>query len=349
MRAKEEEQLEIESEDDELFEHHRFTVDKGQNPMRIDKFLNDKLSNTSRNRIQSAANEGNIRVNGNTIKSNYKVKPHDDISIVMPYPPRETEIIPENIPLHIVYEDEDVLVLNKPSEMVVHPGYGNFSGTLVNALIYHFQNLPEAVGNEGRPGLVHRLDKNTTGLMVIAKSEIALTHLSKQFFDRTTGRTYQALVWGDVKENEGRIEGNLARSLKNRKLMEVYADPDIGKPAITNYKVLERFGYVTLMEYRLETGRTHQIRIHSKHIGHPLFNDPEYGGDRILKGTTFTKYKQFVQNCFSILPRQALHAKSLAFDHPRTAERMSFDSDLPEDMQQVLLKWRNYVKNREEV
>ena len=339
---------EEENDEDELFEHHKIIVDKGQAVMRIDKFLNDKLSNTSRNKIQNAANDGNIKVNGEVIKSNYKVKPFDEVSIVLPYPPRETEVLPEDIPLNIVYEDDDVLVLNKPSEMVVHPGYGNFSGTLVNALVHHFQNLPEAKGNEGRPGLVHRLDKNTTGLMVIAKSEIALTNLSKQFFDRTSGRSYQALVWGDVENEEGRIEGNLARSLKNRKVMEVFDDPEIGKPAITNYKVLERFGYVTLMEYRLETGRTHQIRIHSKHIGHPLFNDPEYGGNRILKGTTFTKYKQFVQNCFSLLPRQALHAKSLAFDHPKTGERMNFDSEMPDDMQQVIAKWRNYIKHREE-
>ena len=337
---------ERETDEDEFYEHHRFVVDKGQAIMRIDKFLNDKLANTSRNKIQNAANNGNIKVNGITVKSNYKVKPFDEISIVLPYPPRETELIPENIPLDIVYEDDDVLVLNKPPEMVVHPGYGNFSGTLVNGLIHHFQNLPEAKGNEGRPGLVHRLDKNTTGLMAIAKSEIALTHLAKQFFDRTSGRTYQALVWGDMENGEGKIEGNLARSLKNRKVMEVYQDGEIGKPAITNYRVLERFGYVTLVEYKLETGRTHQIRVHSKHIGHPLFNDPEYGGDRILKGTTFSKYQQFVQNCFKLLPRQALHAKTLSFDHPISGKRMSFDSELPEDMQMVLAKWRSYIKNR---
>lgn len=337
---------ENELDDDEFFEHHRFVVDRGQAIMRIDKFLNDKLANTSRNKIQNASSNGTIKVNGKTVKSNYKVKPFDEISIVLPYPPRETELIPENIPLDIIYEDEDLLVLNKPSEMVVHPGYGNFSGTLVNALIYHFQNLPEAKGNEGRPGLVHRLDKNTTGLMVIAKSEIALTHLAKQFFDRTSGRTYQALVWGDMEEEQGQIRGNLARSLKNRKVMEVFQDENIGKPAVTNYKVLERFGYVTLVEYKLETGRTHQIRIHSKHIGHALFNDPEYGGDRILKGTTFSKYQQFVQNCFKMLPRQALHAKTLSFDHPRTGKRMNFDSELPEDMQMVLEKWRNYIRSR---
>ena len=344
MKMAEEEEKEF--DEDEYFEHHRFVVDKGQAIMRIDKFLNDKLANTSRNKIQNASANGTIKVNGVPVKSNYKVKPFDEISIVLPYPPRETELIPQNIPLNIIYEDDDVLVLNKPSEMVVHPGYGNFDGTLVNALIYHFQNLPEAKGNEGRPGLVHRLDKNTTGLMVIAKSEIALTHLAKQFYDRTSGRTYQALVWGDMETDQGTIKGNLGRSLKNRKVMEVYEDEEIGKPAITNYRVLERFGYVTLMEYRLETGRTHQIRIHSKHIGHPLFNDPEYGGDRILKGTTFSKYQQFVQNCFKMLPRQALHAKTLSFEHPKTGERMHFDSDIPEDMQSVIDKWRAYIKSR---
>ncbi|MDA9072094.1 RluA family pseudouridine synthase [bacterium] len=332
---------------DELFEHHNIIADKGQAIIRIDKFLTDKLANSSRNKIQQAAADGNIMVNGQVVKTNYKVKPDDEISIQLPYPPRETEILPENIPLDIVYEDDSLLVINKPSEMVVHPGYGNWEGTLVNALIYHFQNLPEAVGNEGRPGLVHRLDKNTTGIMVIAKTERALTHLSKQFFDRTSDRRYQALVWGDVKEDEGRIEGNIWRSHKNRKVMDVFPDGDIGKTAITNYKVLKRYGYVTLVEYKLDTGRTHQIRIHSKWIGHPLFNDPEYGGDRVLKGTTFTKYKQFVENCFQLLPRQALHAKTLAFTHPVTKEWMEFDSELPHDMQQVLEKWDRYLMGRE--
>jgi len=332
---------------DEMFEHHNIVADKGQAVIRIDKFLTDKLANSSRNKIQQAAADGNIMVNGVVVKTNYKVKPEDEISIQLPYPPRETEILPENIPLDIIYEDDTLLVINKPSEMVVHPGYGNWDGTLVNALIYHFQNLPEAVGNEGRPGLVHRLDKNTTGIMVIAKTEHALTHLSKQFFDRTSDRRYQALVWGDVKEDEGKIEGNIWRSHKNRKIMDVFPEGDIGKTAITNYKVLKRYGYVTLVEYKLDTGRTHQIRIHSKWIGHPLFNDPEYGGDRVLKGTTFTKYKQFVENCFKILPRQALHAKTLAFTHPKTKEWMEFNSELPEDMQQVLDKWERYLMGRE--
>ena len=279
------------------------------------------------------------------MKANYKVKPLDDITVELSYPPLEIELIPENIPLDIIYEDDQVIVLNKPSGLVVHPGYGNHSGTLVNALIYHFNNLPEA-DMAGRPGLVHRLDKNTTGIMVVAKTEHALTHLGKQFFDRTTERRYNAIVWGDVEE-EGTVTGHVGRSLKNRKVMEVFPDGEFGKHAVTHYKVLKRYGYVTLVECKLETGRTHQIRIHMKHIGHNLFNDNEYGGDRILKGTSFTKYKQFITNCFGILPRQALHAKSLGFEHPTTGEWMQFESDLPEDMQSVLAKWDVYVANRE--
>lgn len=345
MREEDEELIDGQ-DDEELFEHYKYIADKGQTVLRIDKFLNDRLPNTSRNKIQDAANDGNVVVNGVVVKPNYKVKPLDEISIVLPYPPRVIDLIPQNIPLDILYEDDTLLVLNKPSNMVVHPGYGNYEGTLVNALIYHINNLPEADGNEGRPGLVHRLDKNTTGIMVIAKTERALTHLAKQFADRTSSRTYQALVWGDMKEDSGRIEGNIGRSLKNRKLMDIFPDSDFGKVAITNYKVLERFGYVTLVQYKLETGRTHQIRAHSKYIGHPLFNDPEYGGDRILKGTTFTKYKQFINNCFDILPRQALHAKTLGFTHPETNEFMEFNSELPDDMQQVLTRWKNYIVNR---
>ncbi len=338
---------ELEELDEELYEHHQIIVDKGQQFLRIDKFLSDRLPNSSRNKIQQAANSGNIIVNKEQVKSNYKVKPGDVVSIVLPYPPRDKEIYPENIPLDIVYEDDYLLVLNKPSEMVVHPGYGNFSGTLVNALMYHFGQLPEAEGNEGRPGLVHRLDKNTTGLMVIAKTEQALTHLARQFFDRTTDRRYQALVWGEPNPAEGIIQGNIWRSKKNRKVMDVYPEGEVGKPAITNYKMLHSFGYVSLVEYKLETGRTHQIRIHSKWIGHPLFNDPEYGGDKILKGTTFSKYKQFIDNCFQLLPRQALHAKTLAFDHPQTKERMEFDSELPADMLAVIEKWERYTDSRE--
>jgi len=331
-----------------LFEHYKFTADKGQELLRIDKFLMDRISNTTRNKLQSALKDGHVLVNKKTVKSNYKVKPLDKISVELPYPPTEIELIPENIPLDILYEDDEVIVLNKQSEMVVHPGYGNHTGTLVNGLIYHFDNLPKTdVPN--RPGLVHRLDKNTTGIMVIAKTDHSLTHLGKQFYDRTSERRYNALVWGDVKEDEGTVTGNVGRSLKNRKVMEVFPDEDYGKHAVTHYKVLKRYGYVTLIECKLETGRTHQIRIHMKHIGHPLFNDIDYGGDRILKGTSFSKYKQFINNCFKILPRQALHAKTLGFEHPKTNKWLQFDSKLPEDMLAVLEKWDVYVANRGDV
>lgn len=331
---------------EELFEHHKVQVDKGQEPVRVDKFLMDRIPNTSRNKLQIAAKNGNILVNGSVVKSNYKVKPNDEISIVLPYPVRNIELIPEDLPLNIVYEDDELIVINKQAGLVVHPGFGNYTGTLVNALVYHFDNLPSLPNNYfGRPGLVHRLDKNTSGIMVVAKTEDTLTHLAKQFFDRTTHRRYHALVWGDFEEDEGTVTGNLARSLTNRKVMAVYDDPEIGKHAVTHYKVLERFGYVTLVECRLETGRTHQIRIHMKHIGHTLFNDFEYGGNRILKGTMFNKYKQFVDNCFNILPRQALHAKSLGFTHPKTGEWMQFESDLPSDMEQGIDKWRKYSTN----
>ena len=334
------------NEEQELFEHYNFTADKGQELLRIDKFLMDRIPNTTRNKLQNAISDGNILVNKKVVKANYKVKPLDTITVELSFPPTEIELIPENIPLNILYEDDQVIVLNKPSELVVHPGYGNHSGTLVNALIYHFNNLPES-DMAGRPGLVHRLDKNTTGIMVIAKTEHALTHLGKQFFDRTTERRYNALVWGDVKEDEGTVTGNVGRSLKDRKVMEVFTEGDYGKHAVTHYKVLKRYGYVTLVECKLETGRTHQIRIHMKHIGHNLFNDYEYGGDRILKGTSFTKYKQFINNCFNILPRQALHAKSLGFEHPTTGEWLQFESDLPDDMKAVLDKWEVYLAHRD--
>ena len=334
-----------ETENQGLFEHYSFTADPGQEPLRIDKFLMDKIPNTTRNKLQSALGDGHIFVNEKAVKSNYKIKPNDDIKVNMPYPPTEIELIPEDIPLNIVYEDDDVIVLNKQSEMVVHPGFGNFTGTLVNGLVHHIENLPQNdVAN--RPGLVHRLDKNTTGIMVVAKNEHALAHLSKQFYDRTTERRYHALVWGDVKEEEGTVTGNVGRALKNRKVMEVFPEEDFGKHAVTHYKVLKRYGYVTLIECKLETGRTHQIRVHMKHIGHTLFNDFDYGGDRILKGTSFSKYKQFVNNCFKILPRQALHAKSLGFEHPKTGEWMQFDSELPEDMIGALEKWDVYIANR---
>ena len=331
----------------ELFEHYRFKADPGQSLLRIDKFLSDRIENSSRTRIQNAANAGNILVNNSTVKPNYKIKPGDIVQVVLPTPPREIELIPENIPLNIIYEDDDVLVVNKEPGMVVHPAYGNYTGTLVNALMWHFKDLPLFSTGESRPGLVHRIDKNTSGILVIAKNEFALNRLSKQFFDRTTDRKYNALVWGIPDPPEGTITGNVGRNIKDRKIMQVFRDEREGKTAITHYRVLENLGYISLVECKLETGRTHQIRVHFSHIKHPLFNDEEYGGNQIIKGTTFTKYQQFIRNCFKILPRQALHAKSLAFDHPVTGKRLSFDSDLPDDMQQVIEKWRKYISGRE--
>lgn len=333
----------------ELFEHYRFKADPGQSLLRIDKFLSDRLENSSRTRIQNAANAGNILVNNNAVKPNYKIKPGDIVQVVLPTPPREIELIPQNIPLNIVYEDDDVLVVNKEPGMVVHPAYGNYTGTLVNALMWHFRDLPLFNTGESRPGLVHRLDKNTSGILVIAKNEFALNRLSKQFYDRTTDRRYNALIWGIPDPPEGTITGNVGRSIKDRKVMQVFKDDTEGKTAITHYKVLEDFGYISLIECKLETGRTHQIRVHFSHIKHPLFNDEEYGGDQILKGTTFTKYQQFIKNCFKILPRQALHAKSLAFDHPVSGKRLFFDSNLPDDMVQVIEKWRKYISGRESI
>ncbi len=347
--SKSTEKHDSDQDSEELFEHYKFTADKGQEVLRIDKFLLDRMPNTSRNKIQVAAKNGNILVNDQTVKQNYKVKPEDIISIVLPYPVRELELIAQDMPLDIHYEDDDLVVVNKKANMVVHPGYGNYSGTLVNALLYHFEHLPELPNDYfGRPGLVHRLDKHTTGLMVVAKTEHALTNLAKQFYNRTTERKYYALVWGDVKEDTGRIEGHLGRSPKNRKIMTVFPDGEYGKHAVTNYRVLERFGYVTLVECKLETGRTHQIRVHMKHIGHPLFNDLEYGGDRILKGTTFTKYRQFVENNFALLDGQALHAKTLGFEHPKNTEFMRFDSPLPENFQRILERWRTYLSGRQD-
>jgi 23S rRNA pseudouridine1911/1915/1917 synthase len=334
--------------DDELFEHYRFVIDPGQTPLRIDKFLMDRIPNTSRNKIQSATKAGFIKVNEEAVKSNFKVKPGQVVSIEMPYPVREIELIPQDIPLDILYEDDEVIVVNKQANMVVHPGYGNYTGTLVNALIFHFQNLPQAKdGSTERPGLVHRLDKHTTGVMVVGKTEDAMMKLSQQFFERTTDRRYNALVWRDM-EHDGTVEGHLGRSLKNRKLMTVFENGEFGKAAITHYKVLERLGYVTLVECKLETGRTHQIRVHMKHIGHPLFNDIEYGGDKLIQGTAFTKYKQFVENCFKLIPGQALHARSLAFDHPKTGERMQFESPLPDGFREILTRWKNYVATRKD-
>jgi 23S rRNA pseudouridine1911/1915/1917 synthase len=330
---------------EELYEHHRFVADKGQNPLRVDKFLLNFLENTSRNKIQIAAKAGSIRVNEKPVKSNYKVKADDIVQVVFPHAPRQLEIIPQDIPVPIVYRDADVIVVNKPPGLVVHPGYGNYKGTLVNALLHIMQTLPMGSADD-RPGLVHRLDKNTSGIMVAAGTELAMTSLAQQFFDRTTEREYIALVWGDVEEDEGTIIGNVGRSLKNRKVMSVFPEGDYGKHAVTHYKVLERFGYVTKVACKLETGRTHQIRVHMKYLGHPLFNDNEYGGDKILKGTSFTKYKQFIANCFSICPRHALHAKSLGFTHPSTKEFMRFNSELPDDMTAVIEKFRAYTHKR---
>lgn len=334
-------------EQQELFEHHRYKVDPGQSLLRIDRYLFSRLENISRTRIQNAANAGNILVNNNPVRPNYKVKPNDIVQIVLPNPPREIELIPENIPVNIVYEDDDVIIVNKDPGMVVHPAYGNYTGTLVNALMWHFKDLPLFTTGELRPGLVHRIDKNTSGILVIAKNELALNRLSKQFYERTTDRKYIALVWGIPDPSEGTIKGHVGRNIRDRKIMQVFPDGSKGKPAITHYKVIEDFSYVSLVECKLETGRTHQIRVHFSYIKHPLFNDDEYGGDRILKGTTFSKYQQFVRNCFKILPRQALHAKSLAFDHPVSGKRLYFDSELPEDMKLVIEKWRSYIVGRE--
>jgi 23S rRNA pseudouridine1911/1915/1917 synthase len=333
-------------DDDELFEHFSYKADPGQGVLRLDKFLVDLMPNASRTKIQDLAKTGNIFVNGEPQKPNYKVKPNDEVSVRMPYPVREHVLEPENIPLEVLYEDDAIIILNKQAGLVVHPGYGNYTGTLVNGLLYHFDSLAEKKDEPDRPGLVHRLDKDTSGVMVIAKTEEALRNLSKQFYDRTNDRRYYALVWGDFEADEGVIEGNIGRSYKDRKIMDVFPEGEYGKHAVTRYKVLERFNYVTLVECKLETGRTHQIRAHFKHIKHPLFADSSYGGDKILKGTTFTKYKQFVQNGFNILNRQALHAWKLGITHPVTGEWMEFTSEMPEDMKEVIEKWRNYIATR---
>ena len=331
----------------ELYEHFRFVADPGQSLLRIDKFLVNRLENTSRSRIQAASEAGNILVNDIAVRSSYKVKPGDTITIVLPDPPREIELLPENIPLNIVFEDDQLIIVNKKPGMVVHPGYGNYTGTLINALMYHLRDNPLFQTGEQRPGLVHRIDKDTSGLLVIAKTELAMNKLALQFFNKTSKRNYVALVWGNMEEDEGTITGNLGRNPKDRKKMHVFVDGSDGKHAVTHYKVLERFDYVNLVECRLETGRTHQIRVHFQHIKHPLFNDPEYGGNQILRGTTYTKYRQFIQNCFKILPRQALHARSLGFVHPTTGKEIYFESGIPDDMQTVLEKWRRYVSGRE--
>ncbi len=330
------------------YEHFRFVVDPGQALLRIDKFLTNRIHQASRSRIQAAASAGNILVNDQAVKSNYKVKPGDLITIVLAYPPAERDIIPENIPLDILYEDEHLVVINKQAGLVVHPGHGNYTGTLVHALAWHLQEAPLFKPGEMRPGLVHRLDRYTSGIMVIAKTELALNHLANQFYRRTTDRRYTALVWGTPEPPEGTIEGHIGRNPRDRIQMHVFPDGSEGKAAVTHYRVLEQLGYVSLVECKLDTGRTHQIRVHFQYIRHPVFNDPLYGGDRILKGTTFSKYKQFVENCFRILPRQALHARSLAFDHPVNRRRLRFDSPLPDDMEQVISRWRNYISGREE-
>lgn len=333
-------------DNDDLYEHYAFKADKGQQPLRIDKYLMNFVENATRNKIQAAAKSGSILVNEVPVKSSYKVKPNDEIKVLFAHPPYENLLVPEDIPIDIVYEDDELLVVNKPAGMVVHPGHGNYSGTLINALSFHFENLPK--NSNERPGLVHRIDKDTSGLLVVAKTEEAMAHLAKQFFDKTSEREYVAIVWGHMNEDEGTIEGNIGRHPKNRLQNTVFTgdESDKGKPAVTHYKVLERLGYVTLVSCKLETGRTHQIRVHLKHIGHTLFNDARYGGEKILKGTTFTKYKQFVDNCFKILPRQALHAKTLGFKHPKTGKMMSFTSEIPHDIQECIEKWRHYTKHQ---
>ncbi|WP_116769945.1 RluA family pseudouridine synthase [Maribacter litoralis] len=331
------------NEDGELFEHHRVVASKGQVPLRVDKFLMNFIENATRNKIQQSAKDGHVWVNDQIVKSNYKVKAGDEVKVLFEHPPHEFLLVPEDIPLDIVYEDDVLLVVNKPAGMVVHPGHGNYTGTLINALIHHTDNLPS--NSNERPGLVHRIDKDTSGLLVVAKTEAAMTHLAKQFFDKTSEREYIALVWGNIEEDEGSIDGHVGRNPKNRLQMHVFPEGEEGKEAVTHFKVLERLGYVTLVSCKLETGRTHQIRVHMKYIGHTLFNDERYGGEKILKGTTFTKYKQFVENTFKLLPRQALHAKTLGFVHPVTGKHMSFDSEIPDDMASAIEKWRSYSKN----
>lgn len=334
----------VDNEEQDLYEHHRIIVDKGQSLLRIDKFLMNRLLNVSRNKIQNAADAGNILVNNIPIKSSYRIKPNDVISIVLPHPPRDTEIYPEDIPLNIIYEDDYIVIVNKPAGMVVHPGYNNYTGTLVHALAFHFQNLPNLKGNIARPGLVHRIDKDTSGLLVISKDEYSMTLLAKQFFDHSITRKYYALVWGDI-EKDGTVTGYIGRSLRDRKIMDIYDDEEKGKWSVTHYKVLQRFNFVTLIECQLETGRTHQIRAHMQHIGHPLFSDESYGGNKILKGNANGQYKHFVENCFDICPRQALHAQSIGFIHPHTNEYVHFEAPFPDDMKTLIDKWSAYFSN----
>jgi 23S rRNA pseudouridine1911/1915/1917 synthase len=332
-------------DDEDLYEHHRIEVDRGQSLLRVDKYLMHKLQNATRSKLQAAIESESVRVNGQVVKPSYRVKPQDLITVALPHPPRETtEVVPENIPLDVVFEDDELLVVNKPPGLVVHPAHGHWSGTLVNGLVFHLQNLPTHRNGAIRPGLVHRIDKDTSGLLVVAKTDFSMAHLARQFFDHTIERTYLALVWGELDPPAGTITGHVGRSTRDRRVMDVYPHGDHGKPAVTHYNTLLPLRYVSLVRCNLETGRTHQIRVHLKHKGHPLFNDHDYGGDRIVKGTVFSKYRQFVENCFALCPRQALHAKSLGFRHPRTGQWMQFDSELPADMQAVIAKWEGYVK-----
>ncbi|WP_143962588.1 RluA family pseudouridine synthase [Litoribacter populi] len=344
MKEDLEDEENFEDGDVSLYEHYNITVDKGQAAIRIDKFVTDKIANSTRNKVQIGIDQGNVLVNDEKVKSNYKIKPGDVISVMFDKPRMDSEVVPEEIPLEIVYEDDYLMVVNKPPGMVVHPAHGNWTGTLVNGLVYYFNQLPTMPGNSGRPGLVHRIDKDTSGLLVIAKSEDAMTHLAHQFFHHTIERTYMALVWGEPKEEAGTIDAHVGRSAKDRKVMQTFPDGSQGKNAITHYKVLKRLRYVSLVQCNLETGRTHQIRAHMKHLGHPLFNDAMYGGDKIRKGTQFSKYKSFIKNCFEILPRQALHAASLGFVHPVTNQHMLFETPLPKDFAEALEKWENYVQ-----
>ncbi|HRO71045.1 MAG TPA: RluA family pseudouridine synthase [Chitinophagaceae bacterium] len=339
------ESQEFSDSNDELYERFNLTVDKGQEPLRIDKFLISRIERGTRNKLQRAINSGMVLVNGKEVRPNYKVKPNDEIIVYSDSNPEESEIVPENIPLNIVFEDDSLMVINKPVGMVVHPGSGNYTGTLLNGVAWYLQQKNPGLSEDVLPrfGLVHRIDKNTSGLLVLAKTEHAMRMLARQFFDHTVKRQYVALVWGDIKEDEGTIVAHIGRHLRFRKQFEAYPDGEHGKDAITHYKVMERFGYVTLVQCVLETGRTHQIRVHMKHIGHPLFNDDFYGGDKIVKGTVYARYKQFVENCFALCPRQALHAKTLGFTHPESGEELFFDTELPDDIRQVIEKWRKYT------
>ncbi|MCE7040805.1 RluA family pseudouridine synthase [Dyadobacter sp. CY312] len=338
--------LEITSEEDDLFEHYRIVADKGQSLMRLDKYLSLHVANASRTKIQNGIDAEAVKVNGQVTKASYKVKPLDVVTLSLPQPPRDTEIIPENIPLDIIYEDDVLLLVNKPTGMVVHPAFGNWTGTLINALVYHFQNLPVGRNGEGRPGLVHRIDKDTSGLLVIAKTEFAMTFLAKQFSDHTIERTYNALIWGEPKEWKGTITGHIGRSARDRRVMDIFEDGSQGKHAVTHYEIIKPLRYVSLIKCNLETGRTHQIRAHMQHIGHSIFNDTVYGGDKILRGGSSGSYKAMVDHCFAMLPGQALHAKSLGFIHPTTREWMQFDTELPANFQAILEKWGNYVQHQ---